>query len=77
VNTTTTDRLLTLGDIQDLVRVSRATEGSRRKEQQQRHCVRCGRLVRNRNLGGHDGRPISGRVWCERCTGKVTLRRAP
>jgi hypothetical protein len=32
-----------------------------------RKCVVCNAPVTNRNVGGHDGRPISGRVWCQRC----------
>jgi hypothetical protein len=31
------------------------------------HCVRCGTIVNNDSLGGHDGRPLSGRLWCLRC----------
>jgi hypothetical protein len=32
-----------------------------------RRCVCCGCRISNRTLGGHDGRPMSGRVWCYRC----------
>jgi hypothetical protein len=32
-----------------------------------RRCVSCGRFVGNRNMGGHNGRPLTGRLWCYRC----------
>lgn len=32
-----------------------------------RRCVSCGRFVGNSNLGGDDGRPLSGRLWCLHC----------
>jgi hypothetical protein len=33
----------------------------------QRKCAACDAPVTNRNVGGHDGRPFSGQVWCQRC----------
>ena len=33
-----------------------------------RRCVSCGRFVGNGNLGGHDGRQLSGGLWYLRCT---------
>jgi hypothetical protein len=33
-----------------------------------RHCVACDSPVRNKNLGGNDGRSaLAGPVWCLRC----------
>jgi hypothetical protein len=32
-----------------------------------RCCVSCGRFIGNSNVGGDDGRPLSGRLWCLRC----------
>jgi len=33
-----------------------------------RHCVACDSPVRNKNLGGNDGRSaLTGLVWCLRC----------
>jgi hypothetical protein len=33
-----------------------------------RRCVACGVPVRNKNLGGHDGRSaLTGRLWCNDC----------
>ena len=29
-----------------------------------RHCVVCGVVVTNDSLGGHDGGPLSGKLWC-------------
>ena len=40
----------------------------RRGRGMKRKCVACDVPVTNRNLGGHDGRPFSNRVWCQRCT---------
>jgi hypothetical protein len=31
------------------------------------HCLGCGRIVTNDSLGGHDGRPLSGKLWCLQC----------
>ena len=42
--------------------------------QQRRRCVGCGRFVGNSNFGGHNGRPLSGRVWCLRCTAKAVTK---
>ena len=37
------------------------------RKEPRRECVACGARVANPNLGGHDGRPLSGLVWCYRC----------
>jgi hypothetical protein len=36
-------------------------------QKDERHCVACNVPVENENLGGHDGRPLSGRLWCLHC----------
>jgi hypothetical protein len=39
-----------------------------------RYCAACGTEVTNRNLGGHDGRPLSGSLWCLRCEDRPLRR---
>jgi hypothetical protein len=36
-------------------------------QQHERFCVRCRKIVNNDLLGGHDGHPWSGRLWCLDC----------
>jgi hypothetical protein len=36
-----------------------------------RRCDRCSNHVRNQNLGGHNGRPLSGPVYCLNCADDV------
>jgi hypothetical protein len=36
-------------------------------QQSERCCVCCGVVVTNNSLGGHDGRPLSEKLWCLSC----------